>query len=142
MTSTTNLESDFNRVMHENEMADGILFVVQLFYLFINLFSFWIVEVEIYEDVLFLEDEDAVSNESASTQTSSTTKVTKAEQKDIQFMSILSRVGGALLSKSLAPAMKFKKKKAAGEMAELLLLETGEQMTVDQIVKKASFSLF
>lgn len=83
------------------------------------------------EEVVFLE-------EIAPTQTSvpSRTKVSKIEQKDIQFMSILSRVGGVLLSKSLAPAMKFKKKKAAEKMAELLLLETGEHLTSEQIIKK------
>lgn len=55
-------------------------------------------------------------------------------------MSVLSRVGGVLLSRSLAPAMKLKKKKAAEKMAELLLLETGEHYTPDQIIKKVFFS--
>lgn len=85
------------------------------------------------------ENGDVVFHEViAPTQTSipSRTKVSKVEQKDIQFMSVLSRVGGVLLSKSLAPAMKFKKKTAAEKMAELVLLETGEHLTPDQIIKK------
>lgn len=67
-------------------------------------------------------------------------KIGKAEQKEIQFMNILAKVGSVLLSKSLTPAMKAKKKKAAQAMSAMLLVETGEEMTPEQVTKKVCFS--
>lgn len=128
MTSEKELECEFQKIMHVNKTAEGISDEELIAY-------------EEYE-LEFNENEDVVIPEIRdSPQTKvlipSKTKVSKIEQKDIQFMSVLSRVGGILLSKSLAPAMKLKKKKAAEKMAELLLLEAGEHSTPDQIIKKA-----
>lgn len=150
MTSEKDLECDFNKVMHVTEAAEGILIFKSTIFMLISfiLFSFSEDEligelIDMEEEVLeFDENEDVVIPEEIdSTKTSipSTSKVSKIEQKDIQFMSVLSRVGGVLLSKSLAPAMKIKKKKAAEKMAELLLLEAGEHSTPDQIIKKVGF---
>lgn len=105
----------------------------------IQLFDFLILD----EELIFDDDGNSVGDESTSTQILiAAEKVSKTERKEIQFMSILSRVGGDLLSKSLAPAMKFKKKKAAEKMAELLLLETGDAITPEQICKKVCFYRF
>lgn len=93
------------------------------------------------EEIEFDEDGTQMDDENTPIQSSSQ-KVCKIEQKEIQFMDILSRVGGVLLSKSLAPDMKSKKKKAAAKMAELVLLETGENMTPAQITKKVCLLRF